>query len=105
MTAYEIVEILAKQREVEKMIKNISNGRSFDPTALDDLAQDIYMSLLNKGEKLIEVYEQGHINFYLSRIVCNNIISSTSQYYRRYILPQKNGVGYNDKIMSIPDGE
>lgn len=100
MTVYEIVNTLATNREVEKMIQNITDGVSYDPTALDDLAQDIYISLMGKGDKLIEVWEQGHINFYLSRIVCNNIMSNSSPYYRNYIYPQKLASKINENMLN-----
>ena len=103
MTEYEIVETLGRNKEVEKMIDNITGGKSYDPTALQDLAQDIYLSLLDKGQKLVEVWEQGHINYYLSRIVCNNIMSSTSPYYFKYIQPAKRSVDFDDRILTIPD--
>ena len=103
MTVHDIVDTLARDRAVEKMIDNITDGVAYDPTALQDLAQDIYVSLLEKGDKLIDVYEEGHINFYLSRIVCNNIMSNTSPYFCNYIKPQKMAEKINERILNISD--
>lgn len=100
MNVSEIVDELAKGRAVEKMIKNITDGKSPDTTALQDLAQDIYLSLLTKGEKLITVYEEGHMDFYLSRVVMNNIASSSSPYYRIYIKPTLINTQINENILN-----
>ena len=101
MTVNDIVNELARNKEVEKIIDKITDGRSVDdPSALDDLTQDIYVSLLDKGDKLIEVYEQGHILFYLTRMVMNNIISSSSPYYRTYLYPRVIGQPINDNILT-----
>lgn len=97
MDVNEIVNEIAKQGLLHNIIMNITKGKSQDPDALKDLEQDIYVSLLGKGDKLIEVWDEGHINYYLARIVCNNIMSSTSFYYRTYIKPYINNLSFNDK--------
>jgi hypothetical protein len=105
MTEYEIVNQIARQGTLRAIIQTVTqDGKAAkDVTSLDDLEQDIYIDLLSKGEKLIEVWEQGHINFYLSRIVCNQIKSSTSPYYFKYLLPMKRSVEFDDRLKAIPD--
>lgn len=98
MDVNEIVNEIATQGLLHNIIMHITKGKSPDPEALKDLEQDIYVSLLGKGGKLIEVWDDGHINYYLSRIVCNNIMSSSSPYYRNYIKPYLKNVTLNGNI-------
>ncbi len=105
MTEYEIVDQIAKEGTLRTIIQTVTQEGKVakDISSLDDLEQDIYVDLLSKGEKLIKVWEQGHINYYLSRIVCNQIKSSTSPYYFKYLLPRKRSVEFDDRLKVIPD--
>lgn len=81
MDKAQIIEQLANEKTVEKIISNCGisgpNGK--------DLAQDVYVSLLLKPEELIEeIYDRGEIVFYISRMVTNNINSKTSPFYNTY---------------------
>ena len=105
MTNNQIVEILGRQRLVEKVIHNITEGNCVDPTALSDLAQDIYVSLL-EDVKVPTIYDEGHINFYVTRCVMNNIISSSSPFYRNYLRPIVLSTELNQNITAnLPDGK
>lgn len=89
MTNNQIVDSLAKAGTVEKMIAKITESGAKDPGSLPDLAQDVYLSLL-QDPNLQEVYNDGenHLRYYITRILLNNICSSTSRYYRTYIWPR-----------------
>lgn len=78
-----IVERIAKEGLVESIIRNITkNSKDED---LRDLANDIYLELLEKSEDcLMGIYERGQINYFLTRIVLNNINSKTSRFYYIY---------------------
>lgn len=78
-----IIEILAKQHIVEDIVKNVAkDSRDED---LPDLCQDIYMTLMEKDEDwLIGIYERGQINYFITRLVMNNINSVTSRFYYLY---------------------
>lgn len=102
MSNCEIVETIARDRLVERIIHNITEGNCKDPSALNDLAQDIYVSLL-EDEKLPVIYGEGHINYYVTRIVLNNVVSSSSPFYRNYLRPQNMSVTLDERI-NIPDG-
>lgn len=99
MTANEVVEILAKQKLVETIVNRVtgSGATASDPDSLCDLIQDIYLSLL-EDKNIVEIYEEGHANFYVARIVTNNICSSSSRYYRIYLMPLKTNVTINEEI-------
>ena len=84
MTITEIVKDLAEHKEIEKIINNIGKG-SFEN--VDDLAQDLYVELLDtphKQEKYIQMYEQGAIRYLLVCMVRNNLFSKNSRYYYNY---------------------
>ena len=106
MTNNEVVEKMAREGMVRKIINKVTdNGsKALDPSSLGDLENDIYLSLL-EDEKLVAIYEQKHLNFYVARIVMNNIASSSSRYYRTYILPRKRDLEIIDAIIKEPGGE
>lgn len=49
-----------------------------------DLEQDLLFSLL-LNDRLSSIYERGELNFYLAKILMNNLASKTSPYYRQYV--------------------
>lgn len=82
MTKEEVIRKIAEEKTVEQIIQNISKK---DDDLLNDLAQDIYISLMEKSELLItKLYESNQIRFYITRIVINNIFSKNSPFYTKY---------------------
>ena len=82
MTRKEIVEELAEQRVVEQMVRVICKVSA---TYLQDLAQMIYLYLLEYDEeKLITLYEEGSLRFFLVRIIKNQWLSNTSPFHYQY---------------------
>lgn len=78
-TKYKIIEELAKNRTIETIIENIV--QSEDDT-LKDLSQMLYEDLLLKDdEKIIQLYKDEQLQFFLTRMVLNSINSKTSRYY------------------------
>lgn len=81
-TKNEVIDILARSKTVETLLGKISHG-SFPH--LDDLAQDIYLSLLLKDDdKIVSMYNDKQLLFYIIRIIRNNLYSTTSPYWRQY---------------------
>lgn len=99
MTVNEVVNEIARKQVVESIVYRVtSSGETAqDPSSLEDLIQDIYLSLL-EDDKIVDIYEQGHENYYIARIVTNNICSSSSRYYRVYLLPRKKNAGLCEAI-------
>ena len=99
MTNSEVVNEIAKLGIVESIVWKVtsSGATAADPDSLPDLIQDIYLSLL-EDKNIVEIYEEGHANYYIARIVSNNIMSSTSRYYRKYLMPLKQGITLNEQI-------
>lgn len=94
-----IVDEIARNGILDRIVNNITdNGKvAKDESSLDDLKQDIYISLL-LDSKLPNIYKEGHIKFYITRIVMNNICSSSSPYYRIYLKPRMNMTTLNEGI-------
>ena len=82
MTKNEVVEIIAKERLVEQIVSNIAKSADCDDT-LKDLSQEIYLDLLSKDEqKIVKLYEDNQIRFFVVRMVANNLFSKNSPYYQ-----------------------
>jgi hypothetical protein len=79
-----VIEYIAKTNMLKNIIATV--GKNEQKHNLQDLEQDIYICLLgNKtNEELEEMYNKKELNFYLTRIVMNNINSKTSRYYYTY---------------------
>lgn len=77
-----VMEEIARSHVVENIVYKIN--RNEERRNLEDLIQDIYIQLLTKPEKTIEIYNNKQLNFFVTRIVMNNICSSTSPYFTKY---------------------
>jgi len=76
-----IIEELAKGKQVEEILKK----KNISSPYVSDLAQDIYVQLLEKDYALIEgLYERGELLYFVHKMITNNIFSVTSPYYRKY---------------------
>ena len=81
MTSNQIINELAKNKVIEKLVANISPDDN--PQDNQDLSQLIYLTLLEKPNSLIEdLYSKGELIFYVIRIITRNVYSTTSPYYR-----------------------
>ena len=99
VTRNEIIEYIAKENILHNIIQNVGGTADED---LKDLEQDIYLDLYSKSEKALnDIYANGQLNFYLARIVSNNIHSSSSRYYTQYKKPKQ----YNEPIQPEDDDE
>lgn len=80
MDVLNIVDKLARNRVVEDMIKNM-NINEYP----DDLAQEIYLILLEYDkDKIEDIYNKNQINFFISRIITNQAFSKNSPFYLNY---------------------
>lgn len=80
MTKTEIIERLAKERRVETFVENLAS-RHIDAD-LSDLCQIVYLALLEYDEvKIIDLWENGELDYFIARIICNQYNSTKSPYY------------------------
>ena len=86
MTKSDVLDIIAREHLVERVVnKLLSSSRNpFD--CPDDLVQEIYLLLLQKDDNLIiDLYNKGELGFYLLKIARNQLLSVNSKYYYTYI--------------------
>lgn len=81
-----IVEEIVKTGLLDDIVAKIT--RHSTDENLNDLKGEVLFSLL-LNDKLPGIYERNELNFYLARIVMNNVASNTSPFYRTYIRPTK----------------
>lgn len=96
----QIVEDIVKTHLLENIVKKITNNSNDED--LKDLKQDILLSLL-QDIKLPGICERKQLGYYISRIVLNNVASSTSPYYRIYKRPRKLNEGITKSLFNLPD--
>lgn len=88
MSKNEIIERWANERLVENLIEGITKKPLDENTK--DLANDIYLSLLLKDDKLIEGLEKTNTyKFFIVRALTNQLFSVRSPYYTDYIEPRR----------------
>ena len=86
MTKYEVVDIIAKEHLVERIVNKLLSSSKNPFDCPEDLIQDIYLLLLQKNDDLIvNLYNKGEIGFYLLKIARNQLLSKNSPYYTKYI--------------------
>ena len=79
----EIIDQLAREKRVETMLANIAK-RPVSGT-LEDLCQMVYLILLEYDEgKIVDLWENGQINFFLARILLNQYRSTNSPFYKLF---------------------
>lgn len=80
MHLHDIIDTIARERLVERLAANICKTSRPD---IDDLSQYVYEALLTYDEdKIVDLYENGQLVFFIVRIIQNQYFSTTSAYYR-----------------------
>ena len=86
MTKYEVIDIIARDHLVERIVNKLLSSSKNPFDCPEDLIQDVYLLLLEKGDKLIvDLYERGELVYYLLRVARNQLLSKNSPYYTKYI--------------------
>ena len=86
MTKYEVVDIIAREHLVERIVNKLLSSSKNPFDCPEDLIQEIYLLLLQKNDDLIvNLYNKGEITYYLLRVVRNQLLSKNSPYYCKYI--------------------
>ena len=86
MTKYDVLDIIAREHLVERIVNKLLSSSKNPFDCPEDLIQDIYLLLLQKDDDLIiNLYNKGEIGFYLLKIARNQLLSVNSKYYYTYI--------------------
>lgn len=92
-----IITQLANDKVVEEIVKNVAKDSTDED--LKDLCQDVYLTLMEKDEEwLTGIYERQQINYFITRIVMNNINSRTSRFFYMYKHNKIKETGIEDAI-------
>lgn len=84
----EIIGKIANDKVVEQIITNITKDN--DDDTLKDLSQMIYVWLMEDDEEKIEsMYSKNQLNYYITRMVINNLHSKNSRYYYMFKKPEQ----------------
>ena len=96
-TNSEIINYVANSKIVEEIIGGITYSKFENKENLKDLAQDIYLQLLQMDtKKLNDLYTKNQLHYWIARIVVNSIHSKTSPYFYVYKKEQMQSVNIND---------
>ena len=91
MTKIEVVDIIAREHLVERIVTKLLSSSKNPFDCPEDLIQEIYLLLLQKNDDLIvNLYNKDEIGFYLLKIARNQLLSKNSPYYQKYIRFQSN---------------
>ena len=91
MNKYEVVDIIAREHLVERIVNKLLSSSKNPFDCPEDLIQEIYLLLLQKDDDLIvNLYNKDEIGFYLLKIARNQLLSKNSPYYQKYIRFQSN---------------
>lgn len=78
-----------------------SNG---DREWLDDLTQDMWVWLMTYDlDKLVDAYESNHLNALMTKVIINNLYSTTSPYHKTYRKFINSTDEITQKELDIPD--
>ncbi|MCR5071193.1 MAG: hypothetical protein K6A62_04630 [Bacteroidales bacterium] len=93
MTRNEIVDILARERRVERIVQNTAHAHALSQD-LRDLCQMVYTYILTYDEsKVVDLWESDALGYFIARIVVNQYRSANSAFHRRIRHPMATPVG------------
>ena len=79
----EIIDQLYREQRVETMLANIAK-KPVSGT-LEDLCQMVYLILLEYDDaKIVDLWENNQINFFIARILMNQYRSTNSPFYKLF---------------------
>lgn len=83
MTKYEIIDIISRRRRVESLVENIAHHSL--TADLADLCQMVYLILLEYDDaKILDLWENRQMDFFLARIIINQYRSSNSPFHTMF---------------------
>lgn len=92
------VEEIAKKGILTAIIQIVGTKNGDEQDDLADLEQDILLDLLLNKKEFIEKIDEQQLKYYLTRIVTNNICSTTSKYHYKYRKWKNNLIPIEDLI-------
>ena len=95
MNKQQLYEAIISSKIVEKMVHKVERNSSY----VNDVINDIYIVLLEMDpDTLIELYNKNEINYYISRIVTNQL-SKNGQLNKKYKKWECKRLSINEEIL------
>ena len=99
-----VIANIAKSKVLSDIIHNVAKDNNDQD--LKDLEQDLYIELLEKDDELIEyMFENNQLNYFLTKMVVNNINSKTSRFYYTYRKRKTKEISIDDVNLSDLESE
>ena len=99
--AKEIIATIAKEHRVEDMVHAIAHTDTL-AGELSDLCQETYCILLDyPPDKVAAIWDAGEMQYFLSKLITNQLHSKTSRFYYKYKRFQALSTGIDGK--DFPD--
>ena len=84
MTKSDVLTYIANQNIIGDIIMNICGSIDSD---LQDLAQDMFLSLYDKPESLlVQLYDNKQLNYYIAKMIKNNIQKENGKFHQSHVL-------------------
>ena len=86
MTKSDVLDIIAREHLVDRIVNKLLSSSKNPFDCPEDLVQEIYLLLLQKDDDLIvNLYNKGELGYYILKVVRNQLLSTNSPYYQKYI--------------------
>lgn len=96
-TKNQIIEKLYKENFIQNIIKRYTTKLNLEDE--EDVSQEIYLILLEMPEEeIVRLFNVNQLNFYVVRIIKNQLLSTTSMVYKLYLKNKINYVSLNEEI-------
>lgn len=96
-TKNQIIEKLYKENFIQNIIKKYTTKLTNEDE--QDVSQEIYLILLEMPEEeIVRLFNNNQLNFYVVRIIKNQLLSTTSMVYKLYLKNKINHVSLNEEI-------
>ena len=96
-TKNQIIEKLFKEKFIQSVINKYTTKLNFEDE--EDVSQEIYLILLEtQEEEIVRLFNNNQLNFYIVKIIKNQLLSTTSMIYKLYLKNKINTVSLNEEI-------
>lgn len=96
-TKNQIIEKLYKENFVQSVLKKYTTKLSFEDE--EDVSQEIYLILLEiPEEEIVQLFNNNQLNFYIVKIIKNQLLSTTSKVFKLYLKNKINTISLNEEI-------
>lgn len=80
-----MIKKILDEIERENIVRDICININVSPNDIDDLVQEVYVILLEyKPEKIIELWQNKQLKFFIVGIIKRQYHSKTSPFYKKY---------------------